>query len=187
MPVPAKPMRVDARRNYEKLLRAARLRLERDGADFVFEDVAIDAAVGKGTLYRHFPTKDHLLAAVLGSTFDELAERARSLGEEKDRWSAYATWLEEFDRMPSVYRGMQARLAAAMQDDSSAIAEACVPMKLAFGRLLAGAQASGAVRSDLQAPDVLAVVAALPPSLRVHGGVHPYLRVLLDGTRARTP
>ena len=178
------PMRADARRNYDALLDAAQMVVARDGANFTFEDVASSAGVGKGTLYRHFPTRDHLLAALLTTEFERLADAARDLhDQELEPWTAYVDWLQRFDALPGVYRGLQSRLATALQDDSSAIAQACVPMKSAFGGILARAQLEAGVRKDIKVPDLLAVIASLPADLRTVGEPHPYLSVVLEGTR----
>ncbi|MFC4243202.1 TetR/AcrR family transcriptional regulator [Gryllotalpicola reticulitermitis] len=179
-------IRADVRRNRAALLEAGRALFERDGADMVFEDVARSAGVGKGTLYRHFPTRDHLVAALLVATFEHLAEAADELREQREPWEAYASWLALFDRMPAPYRGLQARLVAALQDDASVIAVACQPMKDAFGRLFARVQEAGLVRADLRAADLLSVVSGLPQGLRTPDAPHPYLPVILDGTRARS-
>ena len=74
-----KPMRADARRNYERLLEEARRAFAEHGVEASLEDIARRAGVGIGTLYRHFPTRDALLEALLRDRFDTQAERAREL------------------------------------------------------------------------------------------------------------
>jgi AcrR family transcriptional regulator len=61
----AKPMRSDAQRNYEVILAAAKTVFRQSGTDAPMEDVARTTGVGQGTLYRHFPAREHLFAAIL--------------------------------------------------------------------------------------------------------------------------
>ena len=65
-------MRADARKNYDHLLEVARENVAEHGADASLRDIARRAGVGLGTLYRHFPTREALLEALLRTSFDEL-------------------------------------------------------------------------------------------------------------------
>jgi AcrR family transcriptional regulator len=179
----ARALRADARRNYDELLAAGRALLREHGADIPFEDVARRAGLGKGTLYRHFATRDHLLAALLGEEFARLSTDAE-MRRADDPWVAVCEWLAEYDLLPFGLRGLGARLSRTIGDDASAVAEACGPMKSAFAELMQRAQASGDMRPDVAPTDVLSVVAALPEHLRDHDGHSSYLPVLLAGLRA---
>ena len=86
-------MRADARRNREKVLKAARVCLARDGLDAQMEEIARRAKVGVGTVYRHFPTKDDLVVALAGERFDRLAELARAALEVDDAWEGFCGFL----------------------------------------------------------------------------------------------
>ena len=177
-----RPLRVDAQRNRSALLNAGAQLVAIYGAELPFEEVARAAGVGKGTLYRHFATRDHLIAAVLRERFDGLAAEANEL---LDSGSAHAveTWLRSFDRVPTRFRGLGAMLSAALVDDASAVSTACIPMKVAFSRLLGRAQRDGTVRTNLHPVELLSVVAALPESVRNDDGSSRYLDVLLRGLR----
>jgi AcrR family transcriptional regulator len=120
-----KSPRADAQRNRDALVAAAAILFAQRGEATTFEDVARAAGVGKGTLYRHFPTRDHLVAAIMRIRFDELTRRADELNDWDDPVSAVETWLREFDQYPVRSRGLR-----------SAIATACLPMKSSFTRLL---------------------------------------------------
>ena len=84
---PAKPkpadaervLRADARRNRERVLAAAHDVFSEDGLDAQIDDIARRAKVGVGTVYRHFPNKDDLLAALAAERFEWMAERARAI------------------------------------------------------------------------------------------------------------
>ncbi|WP_020015025.1 TetR/AcrR family transcriptional regulator [Promicromonospora sukumoe] len=177
-----RPRRADAARNLERLLRAGEELFEESGAAMPFEQVARLADVGKGTLYRHFPTREHLLAALLASRFEGLAATARELSQGSAPLDAYRRWLVAFDQMPSGYRGLRTVLMDALGDDASVIAVACEPMKTEFDAILVAAQDAGLVRSGIAARDLLTVVAALPDTLRGDAQRHPWLAILIDGT-----
>src|SRR6184192_3929854 len=74
-----RPMRADARRNYERLVAAAADAFAAHGTEASLEDIARRAGVGIGTLYRHFPTREALLEALLRSRFEEMQRRAAEL------------------------------------------------------------------------------------------------------------
>jgi AcrR family transcriptional regulator len=84
-----KPLRADARRNREKVLAAARAVFADQGVDAQMDDVARRADVGVGTVYRHFPTKDALLAALSDELFDVIAAHAREMLALDDPWDAF--------------------------------------------------------------------------------------------------
>src|SRR6185437_2303263 len=72
-----RPLRADARRNHERILESARIVFAQAGADAQIDDVARHAGVGVGTVYRHFPTKEALLAELVRQKFRLFADRAR--------------------------------------------------------------------------------------------------------------
>ena len=79
-PVPRKP-RTDAQRNRERILEVAKEAFTRFGADASLDDIARQAGVGAGTLYRHFPTRDALIEAVYRSEVEKLAAAERKFAE----------------------------------------------------------------------------------------------------------
>ena len=85
---PAKPRRADAQRNHDAVLTAAKAVFAQVGADAPMEDVAREAGVGKGTLYRRFPTREHLFAAILQERVDELDAAAQRALDAPDVWRA---------------------------------------------------------------------------------------------------
>src|SRR5438445_11673369 len=89
----ARPKRADARRNYEKVLAAAREAFAEGGESTALEEIARRADVGIGTLYRHFPSRQALLEAVYVNEVEEVCRSAETL-EASDPWEALSTWFE---------------------------------------------------------------------------------------------
>ncbi len=154
-------MRADARKNYEQLLATAREVVTEQGVDASLRDIARRAGVGLGTLYRHFPTREVLLDALLRTSFDGLTERAAELEASRPPDEALVTFLRETVGVASDFRGVLAMMAAAIADEASTLHASCVTMRAAGARLLAGAQAAGTARADMDGADLFALVGAL--------------------------
>jgi AcrR family transcriptional regulator len=185
MSVPStKPRRADAQRNHDAVLAAARAVFAQAGIDAPMEDVARAAGVGKGTLYRRFPTREHLFAAILQDRVDELDASARLALGAPDVWAALSEWLELYDRCATEYPGMSARVGESLSDDSSAVGTLCGPMKSSFARLFERARQEVPLRHDLTATQLLSMVSALPKDAETGRTPEPFLRVVLDGLRA---
>src|SRR5256885_2422559 len=93
MSVPStKPRRADAQRNHDAVLAAAKAVFAQAGTDAPMEDVARAAGVGKGTLYRRFPTREHLFAAILQDPVDELDASAQRALDAPDVWRGPRRW-----------------------------------------------------------------------------------------------
>ncbi len=114
---PGRPMRSDARRNYERLLEAARGAFGEHGADASLEEVARRAGVGIGTLYRHFPTRLALVEAVYRDDVDALSALARDV-ESLPPWDALVSWLTRFVTYAMTKRVLFAELAESLGKDS---------------------------------------------------------------------
>jgi AcrR family transcriptional regulator len=154
-------MRIDARKNYDHLLAVARDLLTGGGADASLRDIARKAGVGDGTLYRHFPTREALLEALLRTNFDELGQRANELEKRDDAESALVMWLREAVAMTHTYSGVIAPMVAAIADEDSALHASCVSLRAAGTRLLVRAQAEGVARRDMDGNDLFALISAL--------------------------
>jgi len=153
--------RADARRNYERLLAAAGDAFVRYGVDASLNDVARRAGVGPATLYRHFPTREALLEALLTDRYDTLAERARTLLDSSSPREALVAWLHVFMAHVTTYRGLATPVKAALQDETSELFSSCHGMQAAWHELLVHAQKAGAVRADVDGSDVLRLVNAV--------------------------
>ncbi|MFD8081608.1 TetR/AcrR family transcriptional regulator [Kitasatospora sp. NPDC059722] len=158
---PGGELRADARRNREGLLAVAREVFSEQGTDASLRDVARRAGVGIGTLYRHFPTREALLEAILHSGFEGLRTSADELVEAEPPGVALTRWLEEFALRSGAYRGLPASVMSALHDEGSELHASCSAMYQAAARLLAGAQAAGAVRTDVEPEDLFAAAAAV--------------------------
>ncbi|GAA5195413.1 TetR/AcrR family transcriptional regulator [Rugosimonospora acidiphila] len=182
-PTSARAPRADARRNYEALLAAAKVVFARSGVDAPMEEVARRAGVGQGTLYRHFPTREHVFVALLGERVDLLDRTARELLEAPDPWQSLVGWLRLYDQSATEYRGMSTRVAEGLADDASPVAAACAPMKAGFGALFDRARDAGVVRSDISALQVLTMISALPKDPERGTTIELYLDIVLKGLR----
>lgn len=154
-------MRADAKRNYDHLLDVAHEVLAGQGAEASLRDIARKAGVGLGTLYRHFPTREALLEALLRASFDELSERAKELEGSTVPRNALVSWLREAVAVAHNYSGVVASMVAAIEDPNSALHASCVTMRVAGTRLLASAQVDGEARVDVDGADLFALIGAL--------------------------
>src|SRR5579875_2253520 len=91
----SRPKRADARRNYDKVIAAARSAFTENGAETSLEGIARRAGVGIGTLYRHFPNRQALLEAVYVEEVERMSATASELGC-LEPWEALSTWLKVF-------------------------------------------------------------------------------------------
>ncbi|SNQ46956.1 Transcriptional regulator, TetR family [Frankia canadensis] len=182
--------RADARRNHDHLLEVARLVVAEQGVGASLRDVARRAEVGLGTLYRHFPTREALLDALLRQGFARLVELADELAATHTAVDALTAWLRELALSAAVYRGLPTALAATLDDPDSALSTACGALRRAGGQLLANAQAEGSVRPDVTGLDVFALataVAALAEQGPLAERRDHLLGVLFDGLRPGPP
>jgi AcrR family transcriptional regulator len=154
-------MRADAKKNYDHLLAVARTLVTEQGADASLRDIARKAGVGLGTLYRHFPTREALLEALLRAGFDELAAQAAELETSSPAPDALVSWLRDCVACATEYRGVTTLMMAAIEDAESALHASCVTMRAAGTRLLARAQAAGEARTDIDGTDLFALIGAL--------------------------
>ncbi len=165
---------------------AKRLFAER-GLDTQVPDVAKAANVGVGTVYRHFPTKDELIAALVADRFERLAEKARESLESADAWDGFAdfirfaTQIQADDRALCEVMGSRPELmdAAAWATGLPQLAE----------QLVERAQRSGQLRSDLEWEDVPMIACGLGTATQsspaASRGRWPRLvEIILDGLRA---
>ncbi len=154
-------MRTDAKKNYDQILGVACDLLATGGADASLRDVARTAGVGLGTMYRHFPTREALLEALLRTSFDQLGVRAGELERTDPSDAALVSWLREIIALAHNYSGAIRSMVAAIEDEESALHASCVAMKAAGTRLLVRAQTEGKTRPDLDGADLFALVGAL--------------------------
>jgi AcrR family transcriptional regulator len=154
----SRPRRADAQRNYERILVVARAAVSRRGADIVLEDVAREAGVGIGTLYRHFPTRQDLFEATFLDEAQELRARAEDLAGDAFPLAALAGWLQLQMDFGARGRSMGAAVMNAKHTEGSDIQLACVAMRESGAALLRRAQAAGEVRPGVELAEVLRLI-----------------------------
>jgi AcrR family transcriptional regulator len=154
-------MRSDAKKNYDLLLEVGREVVAEQGTEASLRDVARKAGVGIGTLYRHFPTREALLQALLRESFDRVTSTAEALEVSGPVDDALVSWLREMVALTHSHRGLIASMTAAIADPDSALHASCVTLRGSGTRLLARAQAEGRARRDIDGTDLLALVSAL--------------------------
>ncbi|WP_326836494.1 helix-turn-helix domain-containing protein [Amycolatopsis rhabdoformis] len=177
-----KPTQADARRNRDLLLAAAREAFAEQGTEASLREVARRAGVGIGTLYRHFPTRDALLEALLDSNFQHLRARAASLLAAPDLapHEALSAWLAEMTTGARTYTGLPESIMAALADEGSALHESCAAMRASAGELLVRAQNTGRVRSDVTVYEVIALALGLAWAAQQPGGTSDLVDRLLS-------
>jgi AcrR family transcriptional regulator len=185
-------LRADARRNRDELLDVARQVIAEEGVDASLRDIARRAGVGIGTLYRHFPTREALLAAIIGDGVRRMAADAAKLSATRPPDEALAVWLAGVARRIGPYEGLSISMLDAVTGDGSddqPLRAACDEMMDAGRGLLARAQAEGVVRSDVTWEDVFTAVAAVSGIAGRSGPAAKdtaarFLAVYLDGLRS---
>ncbi|MFD4571348.1 TetR/AcrR family transcriptional regulator [Streptomyces sp. NPDC058417] len=185
---PERPLRADARRNYERILAAAREVFAAHGAGASLEEVARRAGVGSATLHRHFPSRRTLLTAVFRDRVEALCGRAREYAEENEPGVALVAWLRDFTTYASASRGLAASLLHDGRDgDPPQRSDDCEMMiAAAAGELLHRAQEAGVVRPGVRAEDLLTLLNAISLATEHHDDDAQASRLLdltIDGIR----
>lgn len=159
--VSTRPLRVDAQRNRERLVAEAATAFQERGIDVPLEELARRSAVGIGTLYRHFPTRDALIEAVYRHEMDLLCDAAAELRATRPPAEALEQWLLNFVGYVAAKRGMAEALKAAVGADSGLFAEAHERITAAIGGLVAAGVAAKVVRDDVDPLDLLRAVSGI--------------------------
>jgi AcrR family transcriptional regulator len=179
--------RADSLRNREALIAAAKGAFTERGAEASLEDIARRAGVGIGTLYRHFPTREALLAAVYRREVEQLAAAADTLLANRPPAEALEAWLHQMVDYMATKRMIAPALQASPGEGPALYAASGSTVTGALERLVRAAIASGDIRADLEPGDLLRLVAGLslgydrpdwPPSAR------RLIGILMAGLRA---
>jgi AcrR family transcriptional regulator len=183
--VKRRPMRADGQRKMSSLLTAAMEVFRTSGVDAPVREIAEKAGVGLGTVYRHFPQRSDLIKAVFQSSVDACADAAPELASQFGPGDALAHWMERYVDFIATKRGLAAALHSGDPAYSALPRLFNTRLVPALKTLLDRAVAAGAVRSGIDAEDLLAAVANL---CRVSFDKEPiYARkmvaLLVDGLR----
>ena len=181
-----RPKRADARRNYEKVLAAAREAFAEGGESMSLEEIARRAGVGIGTLYRNFPNRQALLEALYVDEVEAICRVAAELEAGVDPWEALSSWFEGFIGYIATKRALASELSNYLDQDAP-LFTGCRALLFAAGEpLLRRAQEAGLVRTDVSIGDVIQMVvsiAKIPTS--EPGQAEHIVRIALDGLRYR--
>jgi AcrR family transcriptional regulator len=182
--------RVDAVRNRERVLEAAKKVFSAGGPDASLEAVAREAGVGIGTLYRHFPTRVALFEAVYRREVQQLADLAEELKEQPDPVEALRRWMRSNVRFVATKKGMLQALALAVEKNSELFAYSSDRLTQAVGSLLGRAVAAGEIRNDISAEDLLRALVGMSYTYDQPGWQKSVLRlvdIFIDGLRVQRP
>ena len=175
-------MRADAARNRGRLLEAAAAAFAEQGLEVPVAEVARRAGVGPGTLFRHFPTKDDLIAAIIEERIASLLAIADEGLADDDPWAGLERFLRGGAGMHAADRGLMNAIK------HRALGNPCLDSCRAdlLGRVTAlveRAQRAGVLREDFAGPDVPVLLSAIGGS---GDGWERYLGIVLDGLRVNT-
>lgn len=182
-----RPQRADARRNRAAIVKAARAVFARYGREAQMDDVARRAKVGVGTVYRHFPTKEALLAALAEDRFHQLAECAQDALAIADPWEA----VEAFVRRGAALQASDRALSQVLAEQPGLMREAACErgdLRDAIRTLVERAQAAGALRPDARWEDIPMTFCAVSRVCGPPGASwERMLAIILDGLRSPGP
>jgi AcrR family transcriptional regulator len=185
----ARKPRVDAVRNRERVLEAAKTVFSAGGPDASLETVARTAGVGIGTLYRHFPTREALYEAVYRREVQQSAELAERLKRGAEPVEALRQWMRSIVRFVATKKGMSAALALAADKNSDLLSYSRDQLTRAVGGLLDRAIATGEIRDDVSPDDLLRALVGICYTHDQPGWQKSVLRlvdVFVDGLRKRS-
>jgi AcrR family transcriptional regulator len=180
-------LRADARRNRQAVIAAAKKLFADQGLDAQMPDVARTANVGVGTVYRHFPTKDELVAALVSERFDRLAEQARQSLQMDDPWEGISSFIRFAAQMQAEDRGVCEVIGSRpeMMDAAARAAE----LPALCDQLVKRAQRSGQLRKEIVWEDIPMIACGLGSVTQAavgpaRGRWPRLVEIILDGLRA---
>jgi AcrR family transcriptional regulator len=184
--LPHRPKRADARRNYDKVVAAAREAFAERGASTSLEEIARRAEVGIGTLYRNFPNRQALLEAVYAGEVESVCGSATAFNE-LEPWEGFVAWVHGLVGYMATKQALAHELFEYLDRDAP-LFQSCRTLLFASAEpLLARAQAAGAVRPDTNVAEIIQLVGGIakipgaPPEQIEH-----IIEIALDGLRRRT-
>lgn len=180
--------RADSLRNRDLLLAAAKTAFTELGAEAPLEEVARRAGVGIGTLYRHFPTREALIAAVYAREIGQLAASADALLAERSAGEALEAWLNLLIDYMATKRVVAPALRADPGEGSKLYASSGATILPTLERLTEAARAAGDIRTDIGFEDILRMMSGLSIGYEQPGwdaGARRLLSVMMAGLRAK--
>jgi AcrR family transcriptional regulator len=153
-PAARKP-RADALRNRDRILEVAKLAFTRHGADASLDEIARQAEVGPGTLYRHFPTREALLEAVYRTELEKLAASGQHLAQTKQPLEALRAWLHLFVDAVAAKKLIGPALNTLLGDPKKVFEASYAQMREAVEALVRRGIRTGEIRKDLDPTDLI--------------------------------
>jgi AcrR family transcriptional regulator len=182
----ARPQRADARRNYERLLEAARELFDEE-ADTSMEAIAKRAGVGIGTLYRHFPKRIDVVEAVYRDDVEQVVAVAQAAVATLGPWEAVDAFLRAFVSYALGKRRFLTELREAFEKNPELKSSARERLDVAMHLVIDRGQAAGVVRTDLTGDDVMGLVGPMCISATLtKEQCERLIGMILDGLRAPT-
>lgn len=191
MPEPRDPtekrVRADAQRNIETVIQAARAVFATAGVEAPMREIAEKASVGVGTIYRHFPQRADLIAAVFRHEVDACADAAQRLAQDHKPGDALDRWMQRYVDFIVAKRGLAAALYSGSPAFETLPAYFDKRLEPALQMLLDTAVTSGEMRGDVKPYDLLRAVASLcmPSSDGDPAHARRLVALLVDGLRYR--
>jgi AcrR family transcriptional regulator len=184
---PARPLRRDAERNRQRILEAASEVFTECGLEVSLDEVARQAGVGVGTVYRRFRTKEELVEALFVDRVEAIAAVAERAAEDPDPWTGLVSFMEQMAAMLAGDVGLRQMLMFATygRDQVAYARQRNAPL---IEKLVERAQAAGQVRSDLRYTDVPFIIFVLTEAAQIARHARPdvwrrYLALIIDGMR----
>jgi len=185
--LPPKPKRADARRNYDKVVAAARQTFAERGNATSLEEIARRAGVGIGTLYRNFPNRQALLEAVYVDEVESLCRTATEL-DALPPWDAFSAWARRLVGYLATKQALAHELLEYLDRDAPLFKTCRASLVSAGQPLLERAQQAHAVRADTSLWEIIQMVGGIA---KIAGAepeqIEHILTIALDGLRYRRP
>lgn len=180
-----KPLRADARRNREAILTAAKAVLAKHGEEAQMDDIARRAKLGVGTLYRHFPTKDALIEALLADRFVQLVAFVEAHLDDEDPFAGLCSTMWRGAELAARDRGVSGLFGHV--GEAPAVRTAQRELLARTRELVARAKAAGTLRDDFEAEDIPVLMCGVTQAMHRMGPDQwqRHLRLIFEGMRAR--
>jgi AcrR family transcriptional regulator len=188
-PAPGRPLRRDAQRNRDALLESARANFAEQGLEAPLDQIAKDAGVAIGTLYRHFPTRLDLIQALFTGKLHAVAEAAEQAAAMDDAWEGFVHFVETMCELQAEDRGLNDLASVRLLPASPELDESNARIHDRGVEIIRRAQEQGTLRADVRTEDLAFLVWSHNRVTEATHGIAPnawrrYLHLMLDAFRA---